>query len=59
MLRHNILIHLEEDPFNEEYIWEPLKFFQKPMYRQVTEALAIKEAYGNQKTLVMNGKNRI
>ena len=45
MLKHNLLHHQEDDPFNEEYTWEPLQFFQKPLDRQVGEALAIKEAY--------------
>ena len=56
MLRHNLLQHDQDDPFRAEYAWEPLTYFQKPMDRQVAEALAIKEAYGNGGRRVLNAK---
>ena len=56
MLRHNLLHHDQEDPFRAEYTWEPLSYFQKPMDRQVAEAIAIKEAYGDSTRLVLNAK---
>ena len=56
MLRHNLLCHSEDDPYCPDYIWEPLRYFQKPMDRQIAEALGIKEAYGDDKKLVLNAK---
>ena len=56
MLRHNLLHHDQDDPFRAEYAWEPITFFQKPMDRQVSEAIEIKKAYGDGTRLVLNAK---
>ena len=56
ILRHNLLHHKDDDPFCTDYTWEALAFFQKPMDRQVAEALAIKEAYGDSGRVVLNAK---
>ena len=56
MLRHNLLHHDNDDPFMADYVWEPISYFQKPMDRQVAEAIAIKEAYGDSSRLVLNAK---
>ena len=44
MLRHNAFQNPQEDPFNAEYIWEPLKSFQKALDKQEVETLAINDA---------------
>ena len=60
MLRHNLLHHPEDDPQNNNYLWYPTAFFDKPMERQISEAIIIKEALDkstkDQNHIVLNGK---
>ena len=41
MLRHN---HPENDPLCSDYLWQPTGFYQRPIQREIAEAIKIKEA---------------
>ena len=60
MLRHNIMHHAEDDPQNNNYLWYPTHFFDKPLDREVMEAILIKEAMEkaacDPNHVVLNGK---
>ena len=50
--------HPEEDPLSKEYLWEPTGFYNRPMMREISEAVKIKEALAKEgpKSIVMNEK---
>ena len=58
MLRHNMESHPEDDPLCRNYTWEPTGFHQRPMQREISKAIKIKDAYSKERPLyiVMNAR---